>query len=259
MAVSKQKPVEGAHYSAPASPLLLRQCFFAFVFIAVSISACTTAPTPTDIIASETATETIAAATAAPIATATVGVTPTAAPVAGTVNVANASCRVGPGGAYLLRAVLHEGDAVEILGQMELNANWILIRVTETSANCWINTGLVEFAEGSALNVIGDPHIVLPYSTYYSPLRGVIATRNGDTVRVRWEPIVLREGDEVKNTPYVLAAWVCQNGSFVFRSAGTAEFSIFIRDEQGCSESSHGLVMGAEKRGYTLPVVVDWP
>lgn len=229
------------------------------ILLVVFISACTSTLTPTETVAAETVTETVAPIAALPSATATAGVTPTAAPVPGTVNVANASCRVGPGGAYLLREVLHERDAVEILGQMELNANWVLIRVTASLANCWINTGLVDFAVESALNLINDPHIVLPYSDYYSPLRGVIATRNGDVVRVRWQPMVLREGDEIEETPYVLAAWVCQNGNFVFRSAGTEEFSVFIRDEQDCDQSSHGLVMGAEKQGYTLPVVVDWP
>ncbi len=172
---------------------------------------------------------------------------------------ANASCRVGPGGPYMMRQVLHDGAAVEILGQMDLNANWILLRVTETSSLCWINTNLVDYAANSAFNLINDPHIVLPYTTYYSPLRGVIATRNGDVVRVRWDPLVLREADQTEGTPYVLAAWVCQNRNFVFRSAGTEEFAVFIRDEAGCDQSSHGLVMGAEKHGYTLPVVVDWP
>jgi hypothetical protein len=117
----------------------------------------------------------------------------------------------------------------------------------------------VDYAEGSVFNTISDPHIVLPLSNYYSPLHNVIATRNGDEVRVRWDPMVLRAGDALEETPYVLAAWVCQNGNFVFRSAGTAEFAVFIRDEDGCSQTSHGMVMGAEKHGYTLPVTVQWP
>ena len=230
----------------------------ASVFLAATLlAACAQAPEATEALAPETATETIAVA--APSATAIVGVTPTNAPVPGTVNVANASCRVGPGGAYLLREIVHDGDEVEILATMDLNANWILIRVIPSSANCWINTDLIDFPAESAFNIVSDPHIVLPYSDYYSPLRGVRATRNGDVVRVRWEPIVVRQGDELEETPYVLAAWVCQNGNFVFRSTGTEEFSVFIRDEQNCTESSHGLMLGAEKHGYTMPVVVDWP
>ena len=229
-----------------------------FVLVAAGImSACVQARVATETLPSETATETLAPV--APTETATVGVTPTNAPVPGTVNVANASCRVGPGGAYLLREIVHDGDEVEILATLDLNANWILIRVIPSSANCWINTDLIDFPAESAFNIVSDPHIVLPYSDYYSPLRGVRATRNGDVVRVRWEPIVVRQGDELEETPYVLAAWVCQNGNFVFRSAGTEEFSVFIRDEQNCTESSHGLMLGAEKHGYTMPVVVDWP
>ncbi len=222
------------------------------------VTACAQAPEATATLPAEPATETVTA-TVFPFSTATIGIVPTLAPVAGTVNVANASCRVGPGGGYLIRQVIHTSDAVEILGEMKLNANWILVRITETSALCWINSGLIDHPADSVFNTINDPHIVLPYTTYYSPLRGVIATRNGDVVRVRWDPLVLREGDQTAETPYILAAWVCQNGNFVFRSAGTREFAVFIRDEPGCDQSSHGLIMGTEKHGYTQPVVVDWP
>jgi hypothetical protein len=235
----------------------LRVASFIIVF-AFMASACTAAPTETATLTPEAATE-IVAATEAPSPSETPGLAPALEPVSGTVAVSNASCRVGPGGGYLLRAVLHDSDPVDILGQMELNANWLLIRVAASGAHCWINTDLLGFEEGSPIGTISDPHIVLPYSTYYSPLRGVRATRNGDFVRVRWDPMVLREGDTLEETPYLLAAWVCQNGSFVFRSVGSDEYSAFIRDEQTCSESSHGLVMGAEKRGYTSPVVVQWP
>lgn len=252
------KSIVRAHGRAPLSPLLVRRYFLAFLLIALVISSCSQAPTATDTSTAEMPTE-ISTDTPSSAPTATIGIAPTTAPVPGTVNVANASCRVGPGGGYLMRQVLHKGDAVEIRGQMDLNTFWILVRVTETSANCWVNTGLVDFPADSVFNSIGDPHIVLPYSTYYSPLRNVIATRDGNTVRVRWDPLVLREADQTEETPYVLAAWVCQNGNFVFRSAGTREFAVFIRDEPGCSQSSHGLVMGAEKHGYTQPVVVDWP
>jgi hypothetical protein len=146
---------------------------------------------------------------------------------------------------------------------MDLNVNWVLVQVADSGTKCWINTSLVntlaESESSFTFNIITDPHIILPYTTYYSPLRSVIATRNGDTVRVRWEPLVLRDADKTNETPYILAAWVCQNGTFVFRTAGTDEFAVFIRDETGCDESSHGLVIGAEKHGYTIPVVVDWP
>jgi hypothetical protein len=209
--------------------------------------------------AAETPTETVPAVIITSEPTATIGIQATLAPVPGTVNVANGSCRMGPGGGYLLRQILHQGDAVEVRASLDLNTNWILVRVSESGANCWVNTDFIDFPADSSFNIISDPHIVLAYSTYYSPLRGVVATRNGGVVRVRWDPMILREDDQFEDTHYVLAAWVCQNGQFVFRSAGSNEFAVFIRDEQGCDESSHGLVMGAEKHGYTMPVVVDWP
>ena len=253
------KPLRASETSVAVSKIDLgiATSGFALLAMVLLLSACSPAPAATETPTIEP-TETVTA-TLAPFATATRDIQPTTAPVSGTVNVTNASCRVGPGGGYLLRQILHSGDAVEVLGQMDLNGNWILVRVTETGANCWINTSLVDYPAESAFNPISDPHIVLPYTTYYSPLRGVIATRNGDIVRVRWDPLILREADQIDETPYILAAWVCQNGAFVFRSAGTDEFAVFIRDERGCDQSSHGLVIGAEKHGYTLPVVVDWP
>ena len=222
------------------------------------VAACTGSATETVIAPTELVADTPAPTATLP-ATATVGIQPTLAPVPGTINVENASCRVGPGGGYLLRQVLHDGAAVEITATLDLNTNWVLVRVADSGSLCWINTNLIDFPTDSAFNIVNDPHVVLPYSSYYSPLRGVTATRNEDVVRVRWDPLALREGDRIEDTPYVLAAWVCQNGEFVFRAVGTREFAVFIRDEQGCEQSSHGLVMGAEKHGYTAPVVVDWP
>jgi hypothetical protein len=154
--------------------------------------------------------------------------------------------------------VLYEGDAAEIRGQMELNENWVLISTVAFPAGCWINTDLLSFGEAE-FNILSDPHIVLPMTTYYSPLRGVTATRSGDVVRVRWDPLILREGDDSLQTPYVVEAWVCQNGVFVFRAYGTDEYAVRIVDEEGCAETSRAQVAGAEINGYTDWVTVQWP
>ncbi len=210
------------------------------------------------------ATPTHAIETAKPVATAAAQptVSPTLAvglpPVAATVAVGTVSCRVGPGGGYLLRTVLREGDSVQILGQMELNDNWVLIATAEFPAGCWVNTSVLDFAE-ALLNTITDPHRVLPVTTYYSPLRNVRATRNGDVVRVRWDPMILRDGDDSLQTPYVVEAWICQNGEFIFRTFGTEEYGVQIRDEDGCAQDSYGQVAGAEKAGYTMWTSIPWP
>lgn len=141
---------------------------------------------------------------------------------------------------------------------MELNSNWILIRTADLT-NCWINTDLVQASQDGPFNQITDAHVAMPMSGYYSPLRNVTATRTGNVVRVRWDPLVLREDDKSLQTPYVLEAWVCQNGEFVFRAFGTEEFGIRVIDEADCTEPSRGQVAGAEIHGYTNWVTVPWP
>lgn len=96
-------------------------------------------------------------------------------------------------------------------------------------------------------------------SSYYSPLRNVTATRSGDIVRVRWDPLVLRANDLTEGFSYVLEAWVCQNGEYVFRAFGTEEFGIRVIDEDGCEGRSRGQVAGVEIHGYTNWVTVPWP
>lgn len=226
-------------------------------FLIIILAACASDAIATETTAIETVT---ASPTTQASQTAPVVIVATSAPVPGEVNVGQASCRVGPGGAYLLHSILREGDAVEIVGVMELNENWILVHVVaQNGAGCWINTQLIEFAEGSAFGLITDPHVVLPISDYYSPLRGVATRRNGDVVTVRWDPLVLRDGDDSEQTPYLVEAWVCQNGEFVFRTYGAEGYSVKIQDEDSCSERSHGRVAGAEKNGYTSWAIIPWP
>jgi hypothetical protein len=112
-----------------------------FLCVAVLLAACaapepTPTPTPT---ASNTPTETATptetstpTATYTPTETLTPSITPTSTQtprptpdfVWGNINVEMASCRFGPGGGYLLRTTLYNGDLVEIVGHMELNENW---------------------------------------------------------------------------------------------------------------------------------------
>ncbi len=104
-----------------------------------------------------------------------------------------------------------------------------------------------------------DPHIVLPWSPYYDHLTGVSAVRNGDEVTVFWNPLYLRAGDDSLQTPYVVEAWVCQNGEFVFSPVGAYTSAAKVTDERGCDEQSHARVFAAEKHGYTQWVNIPWP
>ncbi|MEX2162586.1 MAG: hypothetical protein WD751_11845 [Anaerolineales bacterium] len=254
-------------FTLTAAALLLAACA-APVPTATALPSATQTPVP-----SETATPTSThtpADTPTPTETATPTVTLTASAtlsptpdfVWGVINVEMASCRFGPGGGYLLRTTLYEGDVVEILGHMELNENWWFLHTTKRpDFNCWVSQELISLGGDPAkIFPIDDPHLVLPFTTQpYSALRGVSASRSGNIVTVRWEPFEYLPGDDSEQYKYLVEAWVCQGGVFVFRAYGTNQTFVEIQDEPSCSEQSHARAFGADKHGYTSWVNVPWP
>ena len=189
--------------------------------------------------------------------------TPTPDLVWGTINVDMASCRFGPGGGYLLRTTLFKDDTVEVTGYMALNQNWwFLHTLKRPDFNCWVSQELVTLGGDflSKIYPIDDPHLVLPYTTQpYSALKGVGARRNGNVVTVFWDPFDYLPGDNSGQNKYLVEAWTCQGGEFVFRAYGTNQTSVDIQDEQTCSEQSYGRAFGSDKHGYTGWVSVPWP
>ncbi|MCW5873205.1 MAG: hypothetical protein KIS88_01015 [Anaerolineales bacterium] len=258
------------------SPALLFIAVFALLLAGCSALA----PEPT---ATATATDTptltasaTATATASHTPTATITLTPSITPTAsqtppptpcftwGTVNVEMASCRFGPGGGYLLATTLYEGNTVEVLGHMALNENWWYVNLVEyrPARKCWVSQELITLGvDRSLVYPIDNPHLVLPYTTQpYEPLKGVRATRQGNIVTVYWEPFTYLPGDDSLQNKYLIEAWVCQNGEFVFRAYGTNNTSIEIQDEKGnCSNASRARAFGSDKHGYTGWVGVPWP
>ena len=246
----------------------------AIIPIIILVSACA-APEPTatpTLTASNTPTETATptntltpTATYTPTETLTPSSTPSPTPdfVWGTINVEMASCRFGPGGGYLLRTTLYDGDVVEIVGHMELNDNWWFVHLLNRSRvyGCWVSQELITLGpEQGTTVVISDPHIVLPWTTQpYKPLEGVSASRSGNLVTVRWEPFDWLPGDDSKQYKYLVETWVCQDGQFVFRAYGTNDTSIQVQDEQTCTEESHGRAFGSDKHGYTNWKTIAWP
>ena len=245
--------------------------------LAVLLGACaapqpTLTPTPTAShtplptqTPSDTSTPTLTSSpTLTPSATLTPSptVSPTREIVWGVINVAMASCRFGPGGAYLLRGTLYQGDEVEILGHMELNQNWWFLHTTERPKfNCWVSQELIDLGGNrSLIYPISDPHLVLPFTSQpYEALKGVGARRSGNVVTVFWEGFEYLPGDDSLQNKYLVEAWVCQNGVFVFRAYGTNNTSVEIQDEGGCNEASHARAFGSDKHGYTRWVQVPWP
>ena len=184
---------------------------------------------------------------------------PTYTRLRGTVIVAQANCRYGPGYPYLYKYGLLEGNRLEIIGRNEAGT-WIEVQAIGGSNPCWVKADLMKI-QGDVMAVmpIAPEDVRLPMSPYYGPLTGVSATRQGDEVIVSWKPLVLRAGDDSEQFPYLIEAWVCEAGKIVFTPIGTYATAIKITDQPGCSTPSHARVYGVEKHGYTKWVAVPWP
>ncbi|HLD93144.1 MAG TPA: hypothetical protein VI703_02970, partial [Anaerolineales bacterium] len=126
---------------------------------------------------------------------------------------------------------------------------------------CWVSRELIDpGSDLSGVLRITDPHIVMPWTTQpYKPLQGVSASRSGNVVTVRWEPFEWLPGDDSLQYKYLVEAWVCQDGEFVFRAYGTNKTFVEIQDEQTCAEESHGRAFGSDKHGYTNWRTIPWP
>lgn len=153
------------------------------------------------------------------------------------------------------------GGNFEIIGRDELGT-WVLIQAIGGDNPCWVKADLMEL-KGEVLSLEPvDVHIVQGWSPYYPPLTNVSAVRDENDeskVTVFWSPLVLRAGDDAEQVPYVVEAWVCQNGEIVFTPIGAYEPVALVIDEPGCDAPSHGRVLAAEKHGYTAPVEIPWP
>ena len=256
---------------------LLQRFTLATLFITFLISACAPsqpAATETQTVAPSTQTATASpepSETPTPTETVTRTVTATPTPTitptfveslrAKVIVDGRLSCRFGPGQPYLYKFSFAKGTTIELLGRMEYS-HWVLARAVGGTNRCWVN-GAPEY-----LQITGDlmslapvnPHIVIAWSPYYTNgMSGVSASRDRNTVTVRYNGLVLRAGDDSEQTPYLLEAWVCQKGEFVFTAEGSYNFAIDVVDEPGCVQPSHGRMAAAEKHGYTPFVEVDWP
>ena len=193
--------------------------------------------------------------TSSPTATATETPIPTYIVLHGKVLV-RANCRYGPGYPYLYKYGLVVGSNLEIIGRTD-TGSWILIQAIGGNNPCWVKASLMEI-KGDVMNV-QPTYIPLPPSPYYRPPTGVSARREGNEVIVSWNPISLRAGDDQAAARYVVEAWVCLQGRLTFTPVGSYVAEAVVADEPGCSESSHGRLVAAEKHGYTLPVEIPWP
>lgn len=184
---------------------------------------------------------------------------PTYVKLRGKVTIAQAVCHYGPGAPYLYKYGVYAGSNLEILRRVK-GGNYIEVQAIGGNNPCWVRVDYMEIR--GDVNDLQPAHpfeVQLPMSPYYAPPAWVRAERNGDEVRVEWAGISLRAGDDSEQTPYIVEAWVCQNGEMVFQPVGAYLTQVSIRDEAGCGELSRARLVAAEKHGYTHPLEIKWP
>lgn len=197
--------------------------------------------------------------TLTPTPTETATPVPTYVKLRGKVTIDQAVCHYGPGAPYLYKYGVYKGSNLEIL-RREALSNYIEIQAIGGSNPCWVRQDYMEIKGDLAnLQPVSAEDVKLPMSPYYPPLTGVSARRDGDKVTVFWHPLMLRAGDDSEQVPYIVEAWVCQDGQMKFIPAGSYQTALEITDEAGCAEPSHGFVIAAEKHGYTRRVAIPWP
>lgn len=191
--------------------------------------------------------------------TSTVTPLPTYTKLRGKVTIAQAVCHYGPGAPYLYKYGVYAGSNLEILRRVE-GGNYIEIQAIGGNNPCWVRVDYMEIrGDVNALEPVHPFDVQLPMSPYYAPPAWVKAVRQGDMVTVEWAGLSLRAGDDSEQTPYIVEAWVCQEGRMVFQPIGSYFTQVTIQDEPGCGQVSRARLLAAEKHGYTRPLEIDWP
>ena len=207
----------------------------------------TSSPTPTD----------------TPAPTLTPSLTPSPIPtyqvLRGEVIIDQAVCHYGPGAPYLYKYGVYKGSNLEILRRVE-PGDYIEVQAIGGNNPCWVKAEYMKIkGDMKDLQPVSAEDLQMPPSPYYGPIDWVQAKRSGSEVTVVWNELVLRAGDSSEQTPYIVEAFVCQDGKLAFVPAGSFQTSIKIQDEPGCDFKSRARLIAAEKHGYTLPVAIDWP
>lgn len=194
-----------------------------------------------------------------PTSTFTATPTPVYKKLRGEIIVEQVVCHYGPGAPYLYKYGVYQGSNLELLRRVE-GGNYVEVRAIGGTNACWVKVDYLKI-QGNWLDLepVSADQVVLPRSPYYTPPTGVTARRNESVVTVSWYGVDLRPGDDSEQTPYIVEAWVCQQGQFIFLPVGTTRNAVEIIDEPGCIQPSHARLTAAEKHGYTAFVDIPWP
>jgi hypothetical protein len=164
-----------------------------------------------------------------------------------------ANCRYGPGTAYLYFHGLYTGDHGEVNGR-NYSSTWLWIQPENLDRHCWVAASVVEI-QGD-VRTVAVVQSRLPKATLYGPPENVKASRDGDRVRVTWDPVWMTDDDY---RGYLIEATLCQNGNLVFVAVHADKPRYDFTDQSGCSGESGGKLYAVEKHGYTDPVQISWP
>jgi hypothetical protein len=164
-----------------------------------------------------------------------------------------ATCRYGPGSAYLYADGLYPQDAVIINGR-NYSASWLYVQNIKNDRYCWISASLLQTS--ADLKTIQVWQSTLPHTSEVSQPTGVLAVRNKDTITITWDQVHVNLVDA---RGYLLELTICQNGLRFPVVVQTDATSYEIQDEAACAGESSGLIYSVNTRGYTTPVKVTWP
>ncbi|HSO13098.1 MAG TPA: hypothetical protein VLT51_12035 [Anaerolineales bacterium] len=168
------------------------------------------------------------------------------------------SCRYGPGAEYLYLFAFNGNANIKLVGRTDAN-NWVWV---ENTNRCWVNTKFLEIQGDPRSLPIVYPGLKLPVSPYYPGPTWAKAARDGNSVEITWEAVLISPGkyaDEFMHQ-YIIEVWRCEAGEIIFETLGTNYPAIKVEnDEPGCAVPSHGLVYVQEKHGYGGPVEIPWP
>jgi hypothetical protein len=202
-------------------------------------------------------------ATRTPLPSATRTVTATPVPtyvkLRGKVIIDQAVCHYGPGAPYLYKYGVYKDSNLEILRRIEYG-NYVEVQAIGGDNRCWVREDYFEL-KGDFLDLepVSAADVPLPITPYYGSPGGVSASRSGNEVTISWNPLILKAGDDSEQVPYIVEAWVCQEGEYRFKPTGAWTTSVTILDEPGCELASGGFFTAAEKHGYTPRIPIDWP
>jgi hypothetical protein len=218
-------------------------------FTSTPTATSTSSATPTSI--PETATPTTSP-TPTLDATATDGPSPTPSPLSGLIT-NQTHCRHGPGNAYMEEWAVFAGTEVEVWG-VDSTGEWLYMQPPGLADRCWLNESLLQLAgDPSGLPAVAHQ---LPRSDLYRAPGNIEAVRNGSTVIVTWDPVVMTPQDD---RGYLFEAWLCVDGARRFTAAHTSLAQLEVVDEPGCDGLVGALLYTAEVHGYSVPSVVWWP